>query len=146
MPKGKPKKKEGNKVDRIFETIIGFMSSRAFMFVFTLFALVPMVFHTQIVYLQHTVETNIFLAYTYAIVLDAATLVAVLRAKLNKSGIAWWAVLFATVSLGVNICFLFEVPAWVGRIIIAVMIPFTISFFSHEVARRKGRRTTITRN
>lgn len=139
-------KEEPTKIDKFFDNIIGFMSSRAFMFIFTIFALVPMVFHTQVVYIEHTLETtNLFLAYTYAIVLDGATLVAVLRAKLNKKGVAWWAIVFAMVSLGVNVCFLFEVPLWVGKSIIAFMIPFTIAFFSHEVARKKGRRSKATK-
>ena len=120
-----------------FEYIIDFISSKGFIFIFTIFALFPMVFHSKEVYLRYVPQAGVLLAYVYGAVLDGSMMIATLRARLDKDGIAWWSLIYATMSFGINICLLFTIPLWVGKILIAFMIPFTITYFSHEIPKIK---------
>lgn len=134
---GRPPTDTRLKYEKFFDFIIDFVSSKGFIFIFTLFALAPMIFHSKEVYLRYVPQAGILLAYVYGAVLDGSMLIATLRARLDKDGIAWWSLIYALTSFGINICLLFDMPAWVGKVLIAFMIPFTITYFSHEIPKMK---------
>ena len=136
---GRPPKDERLGYERFFDIVIDFVSSKGFVFIFVLLALIPMVFHSKEVYLRYVPQAGILLAYLYGAVLDGSMLIATLRARLDKDGIAWWSLIYAVMSFGINICLLFDIPLWVGKILIAFMIPFTITYFSHEIPKMTKR-------
>ena len=136
-----PKRKGLAVISAWFEDeIIPFMGSKMMIFLLTLLLLVPMVKHTKEMYMANVSHNKEYIGLIYAIILDGATLIAVLRARGSKYGIAWWSIGYAFVGLLVNIFYLFDTPKTYPKITIAVMIPLTIAYFSHELAQYKKRK------
>jgi len=134
---GRPPADQRNWYQKAADNLVDFFGSKLFVFSFTIFALLPMIYHSSQVYRTFVPGANDFLVYTYATVLDAATMIAVLRSNLGKFKVAWWSLIYASMSFGINICLLFDVQDWIGKMLIAFMIPFTITYFSHEIPKMK---------
>jgi len=132
-------------ISKWFESeLIPFMGSRLMIFIFTIIILIQMVKHTKDMYMANVTHTKQYLGLLYAIILDGATLISVLRATLSKNGIAWWSVGYAVVGFLVNIFYLFEnIPHFYPKITIALMLPLTIAYFSHEIAPKKRSNLTL---
>lgn len=132
------------------KNLIKYLGTKDAIFFATIFALIPMINHTAIVYQAAYDNEGWILSYVYSIALELAILLFVLRGRNKKKKFDYKPIFFMLVSIGVNACYYFNIPIWVDKLLLTIILPVTIALYSYEVVndrkkiivRRRPRKVT----